>query len=231
MSKHPCGFTLIELLIVVAIIAILAGIAVPNFLEAQVRAKVARVKADQRSLAPAIESYAVDSNVYPIRRDRWDLPPGSARAVYPPLNAKIYDPALPAARVGMHVLTTPVSYITSLPKDIFNQPVSALAVPGGPISDAIDYWDPVQLDSWLGVMKYKGLRLVQGAGRGWALVSVGPDRFLGTLISGNPGGYPPESFLTESTARFIYDPTNGTVSSGNIYRFAGDLTQTYILEP
>lgn len=38
------GFTLIELLIVVAIIAILAAI-VPNFLEAQVRAKVSRATA------------------------------------------------------------------------------------------------------------------------------------------------------------------------------------------
>src|SRR5881394_2996609 len=60
MSKR--GFTLIELLIVVAIIAILAAIAVPNFLEAQTRSKVSRVKADMRTFATAVESYAVDNN-------------------------------------------------------------------------------------------------------------------------------------------------------------------------
>ncbi len=50
-------FTLIEILIVVAIIAILAAIAVPNFLEAQVRSKVSRTKSDMRSVATALESY------------------------------------------------------------------------------------------------------------------------------------------------------------------------------
>ena len=56
------AFTLIELLIVVAIIAILAAIAVPNFLEAQTRAKVSRVQSDLRTLATGIESYTVDNN-------------------------------------------------------------------------------------------------------------------------------------------------------------------------
>ena len=62
--KH--GFTLIELLIVIAIIAILALIAVPNFLEAQVRAKVSRVYADQRTISVAIEAYTVDWGRGPI---------------------------------------------------------------------------------------------------------------------------------------------------------------------
>src|SRR5215213_6581646 len=61
------AFTLIELLIVVAIIAILAAIAVPNFLEAQTRAKIARVKNDLRTMATALESYAVDNQKYPPR--------------------------------------------------------------------------------------------------------------------------------------------------------------------
>ena len=58
------AFTLIELLIVVAIIAILAAIAVPNFLEAQTRSKVSRSKADIRTQAIAMEAYFVDHNSY-----------------------------------------------------------------------------------------------------------------------------------------------------------------------
>ena len=75
MSKK--GFTLIELLIVVAIIAILAAIAVPNFLEAQVRAKVSRAHSDMRSLATAIEAFRVDVNEYPLSCFASDDPDGA----------------------------------------------------------------------------------------------------------------------------------------------------------
>lgn len=95
------GFTLIELLIVVAIIAILAAIAVPNFLEAQVRSKVSRVKADMRSLATAIEAYHVDNSRYPVKVNSPDNYPEGY------------------VRYRLTALTTPIAYITSLPDDPF----------------------------------------------------------------------------------------------------------------
>jgi type II secretion system protein G len=65
MKRSDSGFTLIELLIVIAIIGILAAIAIPNLLNAVQRGKQKRTMSDMRALATAIESYAVDNNVYP----------------------------------------------------------------------------------------------------------------------------------------------------------------------
>ncbi|HUT23537.1 MAG TPA: prepilin-type N-terminal cleavage/methylation domain-containing protein [Sumerlaeia bacterium] len=62
MLRAGGALTLIELLIVVAMIAVLAAIAVPNFLEAQVRSKVSRVQNGQRAIATAMESRFVDRN-------------------------------------------------------------------------------------------------------------------------------------------------------------------------
>ena len=99
-SMHG-GFTLIELLIVVAIIGILAGIAVPNFLEAQTRAKVARVHADMRTVRNALSSYRLDRNSYFI---------GFLGSVSHALNKWELTP-----------LTSPVAYISSIPQDVFRK--------------------------------------------------------------------------------------------------------------
>lgn len=60
------GFTLVEIMIVVAIIALLAAIAIPNLLRAKMSANDALAKATLRSLSTASESYATsNSGNYP----------------------------------------------------------------------------------------------------------------------------------------------------------------------
>ena len=54
MRSTTRAFTVIELIIIIAVISLLAMIAVPNFLEAQVRSKISRAQADMRVLAEVI---------------------------------------------------------------------------------------------------------------------------------------------------------------------------------
>jgi len=60
------GFTLIELLIVIAVISILVGIALPRFRGMQEEGLIAQAKGELRTLQTAVESYYIhNSNAYP----------------------------------------------------------------------------------------------------------------------------------------------------------------------
>lgn len=209
------AFTLIELLIVVAIIAILAAIAVPNFLQAQTRAKVTRVKADMRSLATAIESYAVDHNDYPIRRNLSN----------PSIRPQV--PEVPERLTQMSVLTSPIAYISALPLDVFetNLPQD---------QSQIDYFDPIQT-AWLINSRFSAFdpRRVKEDETPYILVSVGPDTYLGPVILIYGWPTPANEPLTVMGSVFInYDPTNGTRSIGNIYggQLGVEQTAPYLTE-
>jgi prepilin-type N-terminal cleavage/methylation domain-containing protein len=61
-KTHRHGFTLVEIMIVVAIIALLASIAVPNFMRARKRAQATRILEDLRVIDNATDEYAIENN-------------------------------------------------------------------------------------------------------------------------------------------------------------------------
>ncbi len=175
--NRETGFTLIELLIVVAIIGILAAIAVPNFLNAQTRAKISRIQADQQSVSTALEQYRIDHNRYPV--DATNRIP-----------------------TGLYMLTSPVSYMQSIPIDPFmlmeDLQKAIDQTPNGPFF-AMGTDTPWPGENHTVYVTY-------------ALAAAGPDHDDDT---GNMTGWP-------ATVWWDFEPSNGLYSNGDIMRIGGN---------
>ncbi|MFH1737541.1 MAG: prepilin-type N-terminal cleavage/methylation domain-containing protein [bacterium] len=152
------AFTLIELLIVVAIIGILAAIAVPNFMNAQERAKVSRAQADIRSIVTALEMYRVDNNNYPLfyQVNSW----GSG------FDAAQYE------WQRLYPLTTPIAYIATVPMEVFPYKDDSLSTTkrGYMYTDRLGYGE----DGWINLHDKLGKYQ-------YVVRSMGPDR-MGNII-------------------------------------------------
>jgi len=217
------GFTLIELLIVVAIIAILAAIAVPNFLEAQTRAKLSRVRADHRAIATALETYRIDNGLYPEQGDTTSNTPPT-----------ITDPNRVWGREGQRPtawrLSTPIAYLSST-TSAFGDPFFTTFGKASTVNDTRYYnysgdygrgrtYDASQDGS---VSNFLAVSALLQNINGYHLRSRGPDsdyerRIDGwadyIMYRGGRGG----SDGTGGIAA-VYDVSNGTTSGGDIIRF------------
>jgi prepilin-type N-terminal cleavage/methylation domain-containing protein len=188
MRKKRSGFTLIELLIVVAIIGILAAIAVPNFMNAQIRAKLARVESDLRTLATALTLYKVDHGNAP--RDNF---PNHAWAA------------------SWALLTTPVAYMNTILPDVFQ----AIDIERGATHRVSGPNSPFTYDYGTDVFHgYNGSPthpwyLAWGDSE-WKIGSPGPDRQYLSVDFVIPGA----GWLAGN----YYHPSNGLISPGDIFR-------------
>ena len=157
---------------------VLMAIAVPNFLEAQVRSKVSRTRSDLRSMAVAIESYYIDYNSYPAHTVT-----ASESSMQMASSAK---PSFRLTNGSQRAsLTTPVAYLTSYFPDAFA---------------------PVKGETFC----------YYAAGGGWIAWSPGPD--LQYDIRAERDYNPASSTPTDQLLWVTFDPTNGTVSPGDIWR-------------
>ncbi len=186
------AFTLIELLIVVAIIGILAAIAVPNFLNAQTRAKIAKVEADFRNLATAIEQYRMDNNDY-MPYPEWG---GHTHLAY------------------LDALTSPVSYLSSADSvwDPFHPKGKEDA--DGIRKRRYGYFDPhADAVAWFIVGSNHHGTILPGPYK-YCLDSPGPD-----LLQGVEGSYVTSIGFPDAAGYKEYAASNGLNSYGDIYRF------------
>jgi prepilin-type N-terminal cleavage/methylation domain-containing protein len=243
MRARRRAFTLIELLILVAIIAILAAIAVPNFLEAQIRSKVAAARDEMHTLAAALEAYWIDQRAYPpnlvkmtvmppsplaqpgspgprrieIASGRWlcETAQSVALRVGPVAGGFAQDCPVVYNGVALIRLTTPVAYVGSLPIDrFFSWGWGSTWIYSRPPA----IWGPSTSSSlpWsLGDMRPYGYFNFTEI----ELEGV-PIEAFGRTVTYVVTSFGPDvrSYFTDPTIAFpaIYDPTNGAVSYGDL---------------
>lgn len=245
------GFTFIEMICVFLAIGVMAAIAVPNFLEAQIRSKVGRTRTDQAAMVAALNGYFADHLMYPTNIGGRDLGPKREElsAMEKTLGAYFTDdPALRIPAGGQEFFARCATFVPPPPAPPPQAPANPFrAWQGGrtgfpdwfKIPGVDPYWTKAgySLTCLTTPVAYVGRELPVDTfadirGTPFSYVNTGvvrdlvpepardatPTRFL--LLSFGPncdqafGG----NLMNPVSGPFVpYDPTNGTVSEGDVF--------------
>ena len=236
MKNHVQAFTLVELMVVVATLSVLAAAALPSFLDAQTHAKVSAAKADMRAYGVALEAYYADNQTY-IPCSTF-LIPGRGPSV--------------AAKPVFEHLSTPIAYLEAgiVPSpfgaDRRTSNADAQSAAESPTYTALSVNELHDLAyrSYFYQSGNESGRTAFSGSNGtaspppngsmlstvWFLHSPGPTRSYlslgGILANSSRSTGQPNSNL-DQCIKLIYDPSNGTISSGVIWRVGGQTDGEY----
>ena len=205
MAK-PLAFTVIELLVVTLSGMVLLVAVTPELTDAQIREKCAQADLDMLAVAVALENYYADNNKYPVfgyEPQSFSIPGAG--------NPTATDPCA-RSNAG---LTSPIAYLTApIPTDPF-----------GPIQPDDDYSFSLSggegyyynTESWFNCRGFGWSVFTDPEETNpakWVLQSKGPDGYFSHSVSTGIG-----TGELDRPMRYRYDPTNGTLSIGNIVRY------------
>ncbi len=220
-KRRQVGFTLIELLIVIAIILILISIALPNFIEARLRAQVTKARGEINSIRTAFEMYNNDWKIYP----RGCITGGNT-------SGSTADICTQNWGFVAEILTTPIKYMKQKYDDLFSVGYTVLGsvtnTTGG--HNHVKYRTTKRKQYFEGYpneqksiipTKLKGDSAIWTAyesfnphdykNKQYLISSLGPDHDEDVL--------PPNAFYNAGTyypGNEFYSPTNGTNSTGDL---------------
>ena len=104
-NNRTAGFTLMEVMITVAIVAILAAVALPNYFDYVTRSRLVEAKTNLADMRTRMEQYFLDNRAYPNACLNYAAGPAPAGNIYLPATIKFFNITCPTLTAATYTVT------------------------------------------------------------------------------------------------------------------------------